>query len=79
MKTKYALNYLKSKKTISESQADDLKIEKKPSENKGVGVRVWLSRMTVEDGMPYDNQVTVEKYSKSTGYKWKTISQYRPK
>ena len=28
----------------------------------GVGYKVWLSRMKVEDGMPYDNAVTVEKY-----------------
>jgi len=43
--------------TISQGQFDNLQIEDlrhKPP------VRVWLSRMRVEDGMPYNNQVTIE-------------------
>lgn len=52
---RYKLSYLKGLKTISESQADDLKIERN-------GFRVWLSRMSKADGMPYNNQVTIEEY-----------------
>lgn len=55
MKTRgLSLAYLESLPTLSQGQADDLKIKTKDT-------RVWLSRMTKEDEMPYDNQVTVEK------------------
>lgn len=37
--------------------------------------RVWLSRLTIEDGMPYNNQVTVETYNSKTGA-WVTTEQY---
>lgn len=39
--------------TLAQGQADDLKIET-------VDERVWLCRCGVEDGMPFDNAVTVE-------------------
>jgi hypothetical protein len=35
-----------------------------------------LSRMTVKDGMPYNNQVTVEKYDFKSGH-YRVIQQYR--
>ena len=40
--------------TIEQGHFDNLKVR---TDTK----RVWLSRLTVADGMPYDNQVTVEK------------------
>lgn len=81
----FTLAELEGMATISQSQMDDLKIEM--TMNDGREYRVWLSRMTVEDGMPYDNQVTVEKYIKSEGtkahpafsWKWETIKQYQAK
>ena len=52
--TAYRLEDLEAMPTLCVGQADDLKID--------TGTRrVWLSRMTIEDGMPYDNQVSVEK------------------
>lgn len=40
--------------TLSESQADSLKLESDSE-------RVWLSRCTVADGEIFDNKVTVER------------------
>lgn len=53
-KMKYTTKKLESMKTISEGHFDNLKIDTGET-------RVWLSRMTIEDGMPYNNQVTIEK------------------
>lgn len=39
--------------TITQGQVDDLKIETKTE-------RVWLSRLTREDGVAQDHQITVE-------------------
>ena len=36
--------------------------------------KVWLSRMTVDDGMPYNNMVIVEKLING---KWETIEEYQ--
>lgn len=66
----YKLNVLESLPTISQGQTDDLKIQTKR-------YRVWLSRMTKEDGMPYDNQVTIENLNSS--YNWVIISQFQAK
>ena len=63
---KYTLKQLEELETISQGQCDDLKIE---TENK----RVWLSRMTVEDGKPYNNQVTIEKLQDGC---WSTMEEY---
>ena len=71
LKRRYSLNYLRKLPTISHSQADDLKIE-------GKNFRVWLSRMKILDGMPYNNQVTVEKYDFSKG-RWITVYVYQAK
>jgi hypothetical protein len=67
---RYTLAELKELPTLATSHADSLKIEKK-------GIRVWLSRCTVEDGEPYNNKVTVETYNKSTGYTWKIKETYQ--
>lgn len=70
----YSLKRLQSLPTLHQGQCDDLKIET----NK---IRVWLSRLTKADGMPYDNQVTIEEYklSKKDGYTWQTVEQYQAK
>lgn len=51
-----SLDELEELPTITEGQADDLKIDN------GDGERVWLSRCTAADGEPWDNKVTVETY-----------------
>jgi hypothetical protein len=65
----FSLDHLERLETISQGQADDLKID--------AGVyRVWLSRMTVADGMEYDNQVTIETFNKESGA-WETFMKYQ--
>jgi len=63
----FTLRELKSKPTIESGHFDNLKMADDHT-------RVWLSRMTVADGMPYNNQVTVEKYIDGN---WKTVSKYQ--
>lgn len=52
----FALRELQALPTLTSGQADDLKIEILGTSP----VRVWLSRMTIEDGMAFDQAVTVE-------------------
>lgn len=55
--------------TIRQGHADDLKLE--------LGnTRIWVSRMTREDGMPYDNQITIEEYEQRSGA-WKAVERYQ--
>ena len=54
-------------KTIESGHFDNLKHDDGKT-------RIWLSRMTVEDGMPYNNQVTVEKKKKGD---WKKVDEYK--
>jgi hypothetical protein len=49
------LDELKALPVLAQGQADDLLIESD-------GERVWLSRCSTEDGEPWDNKVTVERY-----------------
>lgn len=63
---RYTKEELKAMPTIHSGQYDNLKIET-PT------MRVWLSRMTVADGMPYNNQVTVEKLIDGC---WVTVEEY---
>lgn len=65
----YTLSQLESMPTLSTSQGDDLKVDED-------GVRVWLSRMDVEDGMPYHSQVTVEVLDEETG-RWEIQHTYQ--
>lgn len=62
----YTANDLNDIETISQGHTDDLKVEED-------NIRIWLSRMTVADGMPYDNQITIEMYMLN---KWVIINQY---
>ena len=63
----YSLQELQAKKTLATGQADDLKVETRTT-------RVWLSRCTVDDGEPYNNKVSVEKYQNG---RWETIETYQ--
>jgi hypothetical protein len=71
--TSFTLKELKAMPTISSGHTDDLKRD-------SMGTRIWLSRMTVEDGMPYNNQVTIEQYKNDgKNARWETIHQYEAK
>ena len=74
-KTQFTLQEIESIPTLIDSQYDDLKINEMIE---GVKVRVWLSRCRVADGMPYDNQVTVE-YVDYDNYSWERLTQYEAK
>lgn len=39
--------------------------------------KVWVSRLTKEDGMPYDNEVTLEAFNSHDGF-WFTVDTYEP-
>lgn len=51
----YSLAELANLSTLATGQADDLKVDDGT-------LRVWLCRCGIEDGMEFDNQVTVEEY-----------------
>jgi hypothetical protein len=53
---RYTLAQLKAMPTITQGHVDDLKIHDDRS------FKVWLSRLTREDGQTCDNEVTVERY-----------------
>ena len=63
---RYTLAQLQEMPTIHVGQYDDLK-------KRWPDCQVWLSRLTVADGQPYDNQVTVEKL---TDGRWVTVDEY---
>lgn len=69
--TPMKLSTLQKRSTIRQGHTDDLKLETRTR-------RVWLSRMTVADGMPYENQVTEEIYNGHEG-KWVTMKIYEAK
>lgn len=50
----YTLARLRSLPTLESGHMDDLKVRTSTE-------KIWLSRMAKEDGMPYDNQVTIER------------------
>ena len=66
MRKKFSLKELQRLETISQGHTDDLKI-------KTADTKVWLSRMTAEDGMPYNNMVTVEKLIDG---RWEAVEEY---
>lgn len=67
MDQKHSLAELKALPTLQQSHTDNLK---KDTGNE----RVWLSRMTVADGMAYNHQVTVEVFSNG---KWNIVDTYQ--
>jgi hypothetical protein len=64
---RYTLAELNDMPTLHSGHFDNLKDET-------VDTRVWLSRMTVSDGAPYDDQVTVEKLAAGV---WTIVGQYQ--
>lgn len=62
------LKVLSNLPTLEQGHTDDLKYQNKM-------FKVWLSRMTVEDGMKYNNGVTVE-YLNNIDYSWKVLYEY---
>jgi len=62
----YTAEELKKMPTLHSGHFDNLKIDTGT-------VRVWLSRMTVADGAPYNNQVTVERLLAG---KWTEVDKY---
>lgn len=63
----YRASSLRKLPTLATGQADNLKVDDGE-------IRVWLSRMTKADGMPYNGQVTVERL---TDGRWITEEEYR--
>lgn len=63
---RYTLAELQALPTLSAGHFDNVKIDSN-------GLRVSLSRMTHEDGAPYDNQVTIER---KTPAGWKEVDSY---
>jgi len=66
---KYTLTELKAMPTLSKGHFDNLKVDTGTE-------RIWLSRMTIADGMPYNNQVTEEHLIDGN---WKIIREYQAK
>lgn len=65
---RYTLAELRARRTLATGQDADLKVETKTT-------RVWLSRMTREDGAECDYPVTVERKVKG---RWELASRYCP-
>lgn len=65
---RYTLEQIEEMPTIHQGQYANLKIDTSTE-------RVWLSRLTVEDGQPYNNQVTVEHLADGS---WVTVAEYEP-
>ena len=63
---RYTFKELDDMPTIHSGQYDNMKIDTGTT-------RVWLSRMSVEDGMPYNNQVVVEILEAG---RWVTAEEY---
>ncbi len=65
---RFSLAELEAMPTISSGHMDDLKHD-------DAGWRVWISRMTVDDGADYDNMVTVERLRDG---RWVAFETYEP-
>ena len=64
--THYTASYLADLPTLAVGQTCNLKIDTGD-------MRVWLCRCGVADGMPYDNQVTIERLVNG---RWATLDTY---
>jgi hypothetical protein len=67
----YTLASLQALPTLSVGQADNLKFDEG-------GYRVWLCRCGAADGMPYDNQVSIERYDVASG-RWVEVHTHEAK
>jgi len=63
----FTLKELEKMETISQGHMDNLKYQ-------DTNIKIWLSRMTIEDGAEYNNQVTVENYINN---EWVTVLEYQ--
>ena len=71
---KLSLQAIRKMPTLKACHYDDLKMETPV-------IRVYLSRMTIQDGQPYNNMVTVEQlvYPATNRARWETTEQYEAK
>lgn len=67
----YTLKELEAMPTLEQGHFDNVKVSNDE-------IRVMISRMTIEDGMPYNNQVCVEKFDKDSGL-WQIVDVYEAK
>jgi len=65
---KHLLKDLEKRKTLAVGQTDDLKIDTGTT-------RVWVARTTIEDGEPFNNRISVEKFNRKTG-RWEIVDEY---
>lgn len=63
---KYTYKEIMELPTIEQGHFDNLKVSTKTR-------RVWISRMTLADGMCYNNQITIERLIRGN---WFIIDQY---
>ncbi len=70
---RYTLSELQALPTLSTGHMEDLKVFIPRNLPGSHSIKVWLSRMTKEDGMPYDNEVIVEKFD---GTCWRILDTY---
>ena len=77
-KFRFTAAQLEAMPTLSQGHMEDLKISEEGVDANGEKwwQKTWLSRMTAEDGMPYDNQITVERSDSTTNWKYVTIDTY---
>jgi hypothetical protein len=66
---RFTLAQIEAMPTISQGHFDNIKFDDGKT-------RVCLSRMTVADGMPYNNQVTIEQLKDGN---WITTDEYEAK
>ena len=65
---KYTARALNKLETIRQGTTCNLKIDTG-------SCRVWLSRLSTMDGMPYDNMITVERWLAKDGL-WRVLDTY---
>ena len=68
---RYTADKLRDLPTLSTGQVDNLKLEF--TDPCGGEVRVWLRRCGMEDGMPYEDAITVENLVDG---RWVQVDQY---
>lgn len=62
----YTAEELRDLPTLAQGQTDNLKIDTGTE-------RVWLCRCGFEDGMPYDDMITIERLQDG---RWVTVEEY---
>jgi hypothetical protein len=77
-KFRFTASQLEGMPTLSQGHMEDLKISEEGVDANGEKwwQKTWLSRMTKEDGMPYDNRVVVERSDSTTNWKYVVVDEY---